>query len=181
MPGWFVDVSGVAQRIDGDDSQYADEDGPGLSRDSLVDQPFSSDFTLASLVIRKDSGPIRFRSTTGASWQDVDENFDASTDVQIRQLGQRSEARAVSNETRLWRPMADGYSWLVGFSLIDHRYEVDRDITRGGPAIRPLGCRESRFAKPPFTAKRVSSCSPRSKPALAPVTPFRPCRVPANI
>lgn len=129
VPGWFVDVSGVAQRIDGDDSQYADENGPGLSRDSDVDQPFSSDFTLASLVIRKDSGPIRFRSTTGASWQDVDENFDASTDVQIRQLGQRSEARAVSNETRLWRPMADGYSWLVGFSLIDHRYEVARDIT----------------------------------------------------
>jgi iron complex outermembrane receptor protein len=129
VPGWFVDLSGVAQRIDGDDSQYADEDGPGLSRDSLVDQPFSSDFTLASLVIRKDGGPIRFRSTTGASWQHINENFDASTDVQIRELGQRSKARAISNETRVWRPMADGYSWLVGFSLIDHHYEVDRDIS----------------------------------------------------
>ena len=75
-----MDVSGVGQRIDGDDSQYADEDGSGLSRSSLVDQPFSSDFTLASLVIRKDAGAIRFRSTTGASWQDVDENFDASTE-----------------------------------------------------------------------------------------------------
>ena len=32
VPGWFVDVSGIAQRIDGDDSQYADEDGSGLSR-----------------------------------------------------------------------------------------------------------------------------------------------------
>ena len=129
IPGWFVDLSGVAQRIDGDDSQYADEDGPGLSRDSLVDQPFSSDFTLASLVIRKDSGPIRFRSTTGASWQRVDENFDASKDDRIRALGQQSKARAISNETRLWRPMADGYSWLVGFSLIDHHYEVDREIS----------------------------------------------------
>jgi outer membrane receptor protein involved in Fe transport len=129
VPGWFVDLSGIAQRIDGDDSQYADEDGSGLSRDSLVDQPFSSDFTLASLVIRKDSGAIRFRSTTGASWQDIDETFDASMDGRIRQLDQRSDARAVSNETRLWRPMADGYSWLVGFSLIDHRYETSRDIT----------------------------------------------------
>jgi outer membrane receptor protein involved in Fe transport len=132
VPEWFVDVSGVAQRIDGDDSQYADEDGSGLSRDSQVDQPFSSDFTLASVVIRKDSGPIRFRSTTGASWQDVNETFDASTGVQIRQLGQRSDARAVSNETRLWRPMADGYSWLVGFSLIDQRYEVARNLTEEG-------------------------------------------------
>ena len=127
-PDWFVDVSGVGQRIDGDDSQYADEAGSGLSRSSLVDQPFSSDFTLASLVIRKDRGTIRFRSTTGMSWQDVDENFDASANGQTRQLRQRSKARALSNETRLWRPMADGYSWLVGFSSIRHRYRVDRDV-----------------------------------------------------
>ncbi|HYC94340.1 MAG TPA: TonB-dependent receptor, partial [Sphingomicrobium sp.] len=130
VPGWFIDLTGVAQRIKGDDSQYADDEGSGLTRDSLVDQPFSSDFTLASLVIRKDSGPIRFRSTTGASWQDVDENFDASNGGIIRQLGQHSRARAVSNETRAWRPMADGYSWLVGFSSIVHRYEVSRDISQ---------------------------------------------------
>ena len=68
VPGWFIDLTGVAQRIKGDDSQYADDEGSGLTRDSLVDQPFSSDFTLASLVIRKDRGPTRFRSTTGASW-----------------------------------------------------------------------------------------------------------------
>ena len=128
-PGWSVDLAGIAQRIDGDDSQYADDEASGLTRDSLVDQPFSSDFTLASLVVRKDGGAIRFRSTTGASWQDVDENFDASAAGQIRQLGQHSKARALSNETRVWRPMADGYSWLVGFSSIVHRYKVRRDLT----------------------------------------------------
>lgn len=135
VPGWRVDLSGVAQRIKGDDSQYADDEDDGLSRDSLVDQPFSSDFTLASLVVRKDSGPIRFRSTTGASWQDVDENFDATDGAEVRQLGQHSKARAVSNETRVWRPMADGYSWLVGFSSIFHRYEVKRDITEGALTV----------------------------------------------
>ncbi|MDP9422764.1 MAG: TonB-dependent receptor [Pseudomonadota bacterium] len=157
-PGWSVDLAGVAQRIEGDDSQYADDEASGLTRDSLVDQPFSSDFTLASLVFRKDGGAIRFRSTTGASWQDVDENFDASTADQIRQLGQHSKARALSNETRVWRPMANGYSWLVGVSSIVHRYEVRRDLTlqltsgnlgspnaavprrtTGAPSPRPLG------------------------------------------
>ena len=128
-PDWFVDVAGVAQRIEGDDSQYADDEGSGLTRDSLVDQPFSSDFALASLVVRKDSGSIRFRSTTGASWQDVDENFDATLGDLVRQLGQHSKARALSNETRVWRPMAEGYSWLVGFSSIAHRYQVARDLT----------------------------------------------------
>ena len=132
VPGWFVDAAGVAQRIEGDDSQYADDEGSGLTRDSLVDQPFSSDFALASMVVRKDSGPIRFRSTTGASWQDVDENFDATLEGLPRQLGQQSKARALSNETRVWRPMADGYSWLVGFSSIAHRYKVSRDLTVDG-------------------------------------------------
>ena len=131
-PGWFVDASGVAQRIEGDDSQYADDEGSGLTRDSLVDQPFSSDFTLANLVVRKDGGAIRFRSTTGASWQDVDETFDASIDDRVRQLGQHSKARAVSNETRVWRPMDGGYSWLVGFSSIVQRYEVSRDLSEEG-------------------------------------------------
>ncbi|HEY0629400.1 MAG TPA: TonB-dependent receptor [Sphingomicrobium sp.] len=148
-PDWFVDLSGVAQRIKGEDSQYADDKGSGLTRDSLVDQPFSSEFSLASLVIRKDGGTIRFRSTTGVSWQDVDESFDASMNLSappggpnisfpglpvaaeanlVRRLDQHSRARALSNETRVWRPMADGYSWLIGFSSIAHRYEVSRDL-----------------------------------------------------
>jgi len=138
-PGWFADLSGVAQGIDGDDSQYADEHGPDLSRASLVDQPFSSDFALTSLVVRKDSGQIRFQSTTGASWQDVDENFDASLDDRVRRLGQHSNARSVSNETRLWRPMAAGYSWLLGFSSIAQRYRVARDVTEGRDEIDLAG------------------------------------------
>lgn len=128
-PGWFADLSGIAQRIEGDDSQYADERAPDLSRNSLVDQPFESDFALTNLVIRKDSGSVRFQSTTGASWQDVEENFDASIEDRVRQLGQHSKARAVSNETRLWRPMEQGYSWLVGFSSIVQRYDVSREVT----------------------------------------------------
>lgn len=134
-PGWYVDLAGVAQRIEGDDSQYADDVGSGLTRDSLVDQPFSSDFSLASVVVRKDMGRVRFRSTTGVSWQEVDENFDASADGNVRQLGQYSRARALSNETRVWRPMADGYSWLIGFSSIFHRYEVSRDISDAGQTV----------------------------------------------
>ena len=134
-PGWFVDTVGIAQHIDGDDSQYADKHGDRLSRESLVDQPFGSDFALAGLVVRKDIGAIRFRSTTGVTRQDVDENFDASIDDRIRRLGQHSLARAVSNETRLWRPMAGGYSWLVGVSSVLNRYEVARDLLEGGVTV----------------------------------------------
>ena len=131
-PGWFVDLAGIGQNIEGDDSQYADRDGKDLSRNSLVDQPFSSDFTLGAFVLRKDDGSVRFRSTTGFSRQEVDENFDASSDEQARQLRQHSRARAFSNETRVWRPMEDGYGWLVGFSSIAHRYRVSRELAQDG-------------------------------------------------
>ena len=124
-PDWFVDVSGVGQRIDGDDSQYADEDGSGLSRSSLVDQPFSSDFTLGqpghSKGQRCGSLPLDDRRELAGRRREfrcVDEWRDPPASAAQQGTG------AVSNETRLWRPMADGYSWLVGFSSIDHRYEV---------------------------------------------------------
>ena len=126
---WLVDVGGAAQRIKGDDSQYADRTGSALSRNSVVDQPFSSDFSLASVVVRKEAGDIRFRSTTALSRQTVEENFDASNGgSDPRRLRQRSGSHALSNETRVWRPMTDGYSWLAGFSAISHRYEVGRDL-----------------------------------------------------
>ena len=126
---WAVDVTAVGQEILGDDSQYADE---GLERSSLVDQPFSSVFALANIVVRKDSGALRFRSTTGATWQNVHENFDATLFIEPERLHQHSRGRAFSNETRLWRPMADGFSWLAGFTVVGSRYRVSRDVTTRG-------------------------------------------------
>ncbi len=159
VPGWYIDVGGLAQRIEGDDSQYADDNGSGLSRKSLVDQPFSSRFSLASFVVRKDDGPVRFRSTTGASRQKVDENFDASSPFETRQLGQRSRARAFSNETRVWRPMADGYSWLLGFSSIVHRYRVSRDITRDEVTLDLAGV-ENRVRETTFYGELGAQLTP---------------------
>lgn len=164
-PGWFVDLAGIGQRIRGADSQYADRDLPGLSRYSLVDQPFDSDFTLTSFVVRKDSGALLFRSTTGASWQDVDENFDASTAGDIRQLRQHSKARAVSNETRLWRPMEDGYGWLAGFSTIVHRYKVSREIAEDG-AIFDLSGAENRVRETTLFGEVGFELTPRIEATL---------------
>lgn len=131
-PEWSVDITATGQRIRGDDSQYADEDGDGLDRKSLVEQPFDSRFALASLVARKDSGPIRFRSTTGLTRQDVSERFDASFGGHLRALDQKSEARQFSSETRIWRPMRGGWSWLAGISLIENRYSVARSLEEDG-------------------------------------------------
>lgn len=146
---WFVDVGGTAQRIKGDDSQYSDRDGQPMSRTSEVEQPFSSDFGLANLVVRKDDGDIRFRSTTAASRQDVEENFDATLSGEARVLRQHSEGRALSNETRIWRPMDGGFSWLAGFSTIAHRYAVSRDLVEESQFIDLAGA-ENRVRETTF-------------------------------
>ena len=131
-PDWHVDLTVTGQNINGRDSQYADADGGGLIRASSIDQPFESRFALGSLVLRKDSGTIRFRSTLGTSWQKVDERFDASIDDRARGLKQLSRGRQYNSETRIWRPMTDGWSWLFGFSRLENTYRVRRDITEHG-------------------------------------------------
>jgi outer membrane receptor protein involved in Fe transport len=136
---WMIDAGLAIQRIRGNDSQYADRGGSGLSRDSLVDQPFASAFGLASVVVRSDSGALRFRSTSALTRQDIEENFDVSSGGDARQLRQHSNGRSLSNETRLWRPMADGYSWLAGFSAISDLYAVARDLRHDGRRIDLAG------------------------------------------
>jgi len=127
-PDWQVEVTATAQHIDGEDSQYADDIDDRLGRSSPVDQPFESNFKLASLVLRKDSGDIRFRSTLGATWQDVEERFDASYPGRDRTLVQHSKGRQLTSETRVWRPMRNGWSWLIGVSRLENRYEVRREV-----------------------------------------------------
>lgn len=131
-PGWQVEFTATAQRIEGDDSQYADDSGDRLGRSSPVDQPFDSTFKLASMVLRKDDGDVRFRSTLGATWQDVDERFDASIPGRERTLVQHSKGRQLTSETRVWRPMRNGWSWLIGVSRLENRYEVRREIEDAG-------------------------------------------------
>ena len=126
---WTADILLTAQQIRGDDSQYSDQGGNDLDRSSPLALPFSSDFGLASLVVRKDRGPIRFRSTTGFLRQEVNERFDVSDALAARALDQHSRGHGISSETRIWRPMRKGLSWLAGISLLDHRYVVRRSRT----------------------------------------------------
>lgn len=164
-PGWFADLTATGQRIQGDDSQYAEDDASGLVRESMIDQPFESRFGLASLVVRKDDGPIRFRSTTGATWQKVEERFDASLDGRLRALDQESRARQFSSETRLWRPMRNGWSWLVGISLIENRYQVERSVEENAAATDLSGV-TNRLSETTVYGELGFALSPRIEAAI---------------
>ena len=138
QPGddWTIDIGATLQAIDGDDSQYGDRDAPPLSHASGIAQGFSADYALGDLVIGKDWDGIRLLSSTGVARQSLNERFDAGPDASgERVFTQANRTSLISNETRLWRPMADGFGWVVGASLLHNHSRLSRAL---GPANAPL-------------------------------------------
>ncbi len=80
---WSFDLNGVGQRIDGDDSQYA-ERGQGLSRSSSVAQPYRNDYWLVDFVATKRWDDIELTASLGYARQYVFEQFDG---VAVTQSG----------------------------------------------------------------------------------------------
>lgn len=162
--GWTIDIGATYQKIRGDDSQYADRDGPRLTRSSSVDQGFGAHYALGDLVIVKDWGSLRFVSSTGIADQQLDERYDAtvpeglpaSPSIERMQwpllaqaadgkasqpilFSQSNETRFFSTENRLSRPMRDGFGWVVGASYIHNRARLIRSIGPEGVPIPVTG------------------------------------------
>ena len=153
--GWTIDLGGTVQQIDGDDSQYADRDGRRLTRSSLIDQGFTGRYALGDLVIAKIWDDLRFVSSTGIAHQQVDERFDATIPaglpvvggalanrqwplLSITQVGmpsvftQKNDTHFLSTESRLSRPMRDGFGWVVGVSYLHNRARLARALGPDG-------------------------------------------------
>jgi iron complex outermembrane recepter protein len=152
--GWTVDLGGVYQRTNGHDSQYADAGDPPLTRSSPVEQGFDARYGLGEVVVSKEWDTLRFRSTTGYIRQKLSERFDATmpagrvapgagvagvvassifvTDPYSRGqpnlFTQRNNTRLLTNETRLWRPLSQGFGWVLGASFTSNRTELDRSV-----------------------------------------------------
>src|SRR5690606_27008752 len=77
-PGWTVDLIGVGQRTHGRDSQYADREGPPLTRSAQVAEGFDADFAQGQFVITGEFGELRFKTSTGVTGQQVEERYDAT-------------------------------------------------------------------------------------------------------
>ncbi|TFI58596.1 TonB-dependent receptor [Sphingomonas parva] len=136
--GWTIDLGLTGQRIRGEDAQFADRDGPPLTRRSRVPQDFRNSYGLADLVVSRDWGDLRLVTATGLVRQTLTEHYDSSRpDGPATQFEQRTEVSMLSAETRLTRDAGEGRGWLVGASLISNRSEQTRAIGAPG-ALRPI-------------------------------------------
>ena len=139
--GWTIDLDGVGQRIRGEDGQYADRGGDGLSRASGVGQPYGNDYGLVELVARKAWGALDFTASLGYTRQNVSERFEgrALTDpgapavrpvatAPLAIYGQTNDIDMLTGEARLARRGPDGTGWLVGVSLLGNDATAKRRI-----------------------------------------------------
>lgn len=129
---WTIDLLGVGQQTEGRDSQYADRDGPPLSRQAMVTEGFDADFAQAQVIVTGRIGDVRIKSSTGVTGQRVEERYDATLEGGAPRLFvQRNDTEMIANETRLWQPLDDRFGWLVGGALTDNRTRLRH--TLGAP------------------------------------------------
>ena len=139
--GWLFDLNGVGQRINGDDSQYAERGVGGLERFSSIAQPFSNSYWLAELVARKRWGDVELTSSLGFARQQVFERFEGPSLTDPGDPGTQPVSNAAptafsqSNrigmltvETRLARRGQDGTGWMIAASLLSNEAQVNRTM-----------------------------------------------------
>ncbi len=154
--GWTVDLGGIGQWTKGDDSQYADRDAPPLTRSSAIVQGFSADYMMGQVVVSGAIGGLKVKSSTGIVNQTLTERYDATLPAadptlpitnwpafgsplttaagSPRVFAQRNATDMIANETRVWRPMRNGFGWVVGGSYTHNRTRLSRSL---GPVGAP--------------------------------------------
>jgi iron complex outermembrane receptor protein len=132
---WTIDLGATVQTTHGDDSQYADRNGPPLTSSSRFAQGFNADYALGELVITGQWDRLKLVSSTGIARQQLAERYDASLpDGPDRLFTQNNHTLLITNETRLSRDMAEGLGWVAGTSLLFNRTTLTRAL---GPLDAP--------------------------------------------
>lgn len=126
---WTIDVTGVYQRIKGDDAQYASKSIGDLERASSVAQPYSSDYALANIRIERQWDDLRFVSSTGFVRNILTESYDAQPEGLSSLFRQRNKVGIFSTENRIVRDLDNGLGWILGASYLDSTSDIQRTLT----------------------------------------------------
>ncbi|MES2095999.1 MAG: TonB-dependent receptor [Pseudomonadota bacterium] len=137
--GWRVETSGAIQQIDARDGQYTETAEGPLARRSRIAQPFTNRLLFGRFVLSRDwDNGLRFFAAAGIVGYLSTDQFDATprappgvTVAPVIYIANR-EKRLLSQETRLSRSLANGNSWVAGFSLVSDRDILSRSIGAPG-------------------------------------------------
>ena len=133
---WVIDLTGLYQRIDGDDAQYADRTAGPLDRRSSLAQPSSSDYALGNVRIERQWDDLHFVSSTGYVRNSLTESYDATQPYTPPALfTQHNRVSIFSTENRLTRDRENGLGWIVGLSYLESISRLSRSLASFGPGF----------------------------------------------
>jgi outer membrane receptor protein involved in Fe transport len=139
---WTIDLSGLYQRIDNHDAQYANGDVGRLARQSPVRQNSLGHYLLVNGRVERRWGDLGLISSTGYVRNSLSERYDATPVLGTPGLlHQRDRTDMLSSETRLSRDLHDGLGWLVGTSYVHNRARIRRTLGPVGVALPATGVR----------------------------------------
>ncbi|MEL7728102.1 TonB-dependent receptor [Citromicrobium bathyomarinum] len=128
-PDWTIDLVGLGQTTNAQDSQYAARNQAGYDSAARVREGSVADYVHGQFVVDGHIGSVRLRSSTAVASQTLEERYDATTDaLSDRVFVQRNRTRMIAHETRLWQPIGERFGWVAGVSLVDNRTELNRSL-----------------------------------------------------
>ncbi|WP_336964056.1 TonB-dependent receptor [Sphingobium aquiterrae] len=139
---WTIDLTGLYQSIRYDDAQYASRSAGELTRASPFAENGGSDYWLGNVRAERRWDDLTLVTSAGIVGQKLSERYDASEPGGPPELlHQRNDTRMFSTETRLSRDLHDGIGWLVGFSYLDSRSDINRTLGPPGAPAPSAGVR----------------------------------------
>lgn len=139
---WALEVMGISQRLDQDDTQYVTRSTESLRRTSLFAEPSDNDFRMATATVSGRIGDIDILSSTSAVHQNIDATLDASAAAQdfglsapAKYVDQRTYT-VLNQEFRVSRKKDDGLSWIAGASWVSAETDFRGELqSSAGPAV----------------------------------------------
>jgi outer membrane receptor protein involved in Fe transport len=139
---WTLDLSGVAQSVRVDDSQYVIAGFSGYQRDGISPEPHDGDFYMGLFTATGTVGAVNVLFTTSGIYQEVGSVLDASAAAPQFGLQGRiayEDARTYhlfNQELRLSGNAWSRVDWLAGAALMSARSHVEGSvIPEAGAAI----------------------------------------------
>jgi outer membrane receptor protein involved in Fe transport len=127
---WTLDLGATAQRIRGEDAQYAERGEGKLTRRSPLRQDFGNDYLLGTIVAAREWDDYRLVASTGIVRQKLEERYDTTRFTNlIAAYDLTTKVSLFSAEARISRRGALGSGWLVGGSFVSNRSAQSRDVS----------------------------------------------------
>jgi iron complex outermembrane receptor protein len=138
--GWAIDLGGVIQNINVDDSQYVLASDDSLTRDHPVGEPSDNDFSAATGTVRGRIGAIDLVSATSYIDHRVDFMLDASAvaaDFGFQGVGVFRDNRhySIFNQELRLSP-SESHRWLAGVSIMQAKSHDIGMIESGNQAVQ---------------------------------------------